>query len=232
MVDAPGHLEPDVARRAVVYLGPTLPLAQARSELDAIYLPPIVDGALIDAVERLAPAVILIIDGVFQSAPAIKHKEILWAIGQGTTVIGAASMGALRAAELYPQMHGVGMIYRWYRRFDFTADDAVAVLHAPAELQGTPLSTAHLDLRLTFRCAARRGLISDRCRRRLDAVAAATNFRDRTVENIVREVVPPGDRAAAARLALALNGSLVSQKKRDALQALAAIRASWMALRC
>jgi hypothetical protein len=226
MAEVPGDLGIDSARPVLVYLGPTLSLAEARSTLDAIYLPPITDGALVEGVERFAPTAILIIDGLFQSAPAIKHREILWAIERGITVIGASSMGALRAAELFPRMLGFGMIYRWCRRFDFTADDAVAVVHGPEELQSLPLSTAYLDLRLTFRRAARRGLISDRCRKRLDAVAGAMNFRDRTIENIVREVMLSDDDAGIARLVTILTTSLVSQKKRDALRALATI-AAW-----
>ena len=50
------------------------------------------------------PPPILIIDGVFQSEPAVRHKEILWALSLGVPVVGAASMGALRAAELFPHM--------------------------------------------------------------------------------------------------------------------------------
>ena len=42
----------------------------------------------------------VIVDGSFQWTPAVWHKEILWAMGRGVHVFGAASMGALRAAEL------------------------------------------------------------------------------------------------------------------------------------
>ena len=38
--------------------------------------------------------------GAFASVPAVRHKEILWALSEGIPVIGAASIGALRAAEL------------------------------------------------------------------------------------------------------------------------------------
>ena len=61
-------------------------------------------GARLDRRGRAAlrPRQSLIIDGSFQSQPAVRHKEILWALSRGIPVIGAASMGALRAAELYP----------------------------------------------------------------------------------------------------------------------------------
>ena len=56
-----------------------------------------------------------LIDGYFDGVPAVAHKEILWALDQGIRVLGAASMGALRAAELAPfGMEGVGAIWRDY----------------------------------------------------------------------------------------------------------------------
>ena len=87
------------------------------------------------------PQAIGIIDGYFQWAPAVWHKEILWAIQQGVHVFGAASMGALRAAELAPfGMRGVGRIFEAYRDGvlpgsgdePFEDDDEVAVVHGPA----------------------------------------------------------------------------------------------------
>ena len=58
------------------------------------------------------PAVIGIIDGYFEIVPTVWHKEILWAMAQGIHVFGAASIGALRAAELDAfGMRGIGRIY-------------------------------------------------------------------------------------------------------------------------
>ncbi|MBP5873147.1 hypothetical protein F3K24_43140, partial [Streptomyces sp. LBUM 1485] len=44
----------------------------------------------------------VIIDGLYHQAPALRHKEIIAAMARGVRVIGAASIGALRAAELAP----------------------------------------------------------------------------------------------------------------------------------
>ena len=58
---------------------------------------------------------IAIIDGVFHKEPAVSHKEILEAIKKGVTVVGGASMGALRASELDDfGMIGVGRVYHDY----------------------------------------------------------------------------------------------------------------------
>ena len=71
--------------------------AEVAEVADAIWLPPAVQGSIVAAVQQFDPSVMLIIDGGFQSEPAVRHKEILWALSRGIPVIGAASMGALRA---------------------------------------------------------------------------------------------------------------------------------------
>ena len=92
----------------VVFVGPSLDLASARATLDASYEPPARQGDVLRAVTCGAEA-IGIIDGYFDWTLSVWHKEILWALTQGAHVYGAASMGALRAAELETfGMHGVG----------------------------------------------------------------------------------------------------------------------------
>src|SRR6185437_13385815 len=103
-------------------LGPTLPLADARAELDAVYLPPVAQGDVY-RVTRLQPDAIGIVDGYFDRVPAVWHKEILWAMSCGIPVFGSASMGALRAAELAAfGMEGVGAIFEAYRDGVIEAD--------------------------------------------------------------------------------------------------------------
>ncbi len=87
------------AGRPLVFLGPTLAVEEAEQILPATFLPPAAQGAFIAALEH-RPSAILLIDGVFQGEPAVRHKEILWTMSRGVPVFGAASMGALRAAEL------------------------------------------------------------------------------------------------------------------------------------
>jgi hypothetical protein len=117
-------------------------------------------------------------------------------------------------------MQGAGLIYRWYRRFAFAPDDAVAVLHGPPEVNSAPLTLAEIDLRMTFRAAARRGLIPGDVRARLDDAARHLNFRDRTLKRVVAEAFPRGDVRPAEEWAGILLSALVEQKKRDAVQAL------------
>src|SRR5207237_4633718 len=66
----------------IVFVGPTLEVADARRELDATYLGPVAQGDVLRAVEA-RPQAIAIIDGYFASVPTVWHKEILWALSQG-----------------------------------------------------------------------------------------------------------------------------------------------------
>ena len=74
-------------------------------------------GDIWRAVRAHRPVAIGLIDGVFFHEPAVWHREILWALAEGVHVFGAASMGALRAAELEPfGMRGVGRVFAAYPR--------------------------------------------------------------------------------------------------------------------
>src|ERR1700722_16706518 len=130
--------------KPIVFLGPTLPVDEASQELDAIYLPPVSQGDVYRAARKRV-SVIGIVDGYFDRVPAVWHKEILWAMAQGVSVFGAASMGALRAAELAEfGMQGVGWIFEAYRTGELEDDDEVAVTHEGKEYR--PLSEALVNL--------------------------------------------------------------------------------------
>lgn len=165
----------------VVFLGPTMDLGEAQSYLAAQYRPPAGQGAIIEAARSVRPSAIILIDGVFGRVPAVRHKEILWAMSRGIAVYGAASIGALRAAELAPAgMRGFGLIYRWYRATPFADDDEVAVAMTPRELGSRPLSEALINMRMTLRRAERAGIILGGVRRRLERLAQDLHFLDRT----------------------------------------------------
>jgi hypothetical protein len=173
---------------ACVFLGPTLAVADAARILDATFLPPVKLGDVHRVVSKLRPRAIGIVDGYFQWVPAVWHKEILWAMSQGVHVFGAASMGALRAAELAPfGMRGVGRIvdaYRTGRLHDldddpFEDDDEVAIVHGPPESGYRGASEAMVNIRCTLARAVADGVIADATRRALVADAKATFFAER-----------------------------------------------------
>jgi hypothetical protein len=198
-----------------VFLGPTLPVEEARTLLDAVYLPPAAVGDVYRLVRDAAPVRIAIIDGYFERMAAVWHKEILFALSSRTAVYGASSMGALRAAELaYFGMVGVGTIFNAFRRGALTDDDEVAVAHLPASSGYTAVSTAMVDLR----AGLSRLRLSAAHRDRLLALAKARFYRDRTWDALVADAASAHLPARVIRTLAA--AAPVPQKARDARQLL------------
>ena len=144
-----------------VFLGPTLDRATATALLpQAHYHPPIQCGDLLRLM-RLDPKRVVIIDGYFEFTPAVWHKEILYAIDHGIEVYGAASMGALRAAELHHYgMKGVGAIFHDFYNGILNDDDEVAVLHTSEQDGFAPISDAMVNIRATLEKAYSEGIVS------------------------------------------------------------------------
>jgi hypothetical protein len=162
-----------------IFLGPTLPVREARRHLDAQYLPPVAQGDVL-RVLGTRPRAIGIVDGYFDVVPAVWHKEILLALEAGVHVFGAASMGALRAAELDAfGMKGVGQIYRAYASGRITDDDEVAIAHGPPEDGYRELSDALVNIRDRCASAAKAEVISKRAADRFVAIAKALFYPER-----------------------------------------------------
>jgi len=205
----------------VVFLGPSLPAADAARLLQASYLPPVAQGDVYRAA-LARPWGIAIIDGYFERVPAVWHKEILWALSRGIHVFGAASMGALRAAELAPfGMVGVGEIFEAYRTGAWLDDDEVTVVHADAEHGYRSLSVAMADMRATLARAEAAGVAPPALCAQLVQLAKALYYPERTYPRLWAQ-------ARAAGIADAAIGALrdwtgahaVQQKRADAQQLL------------
>ena len=179
----------------VVFLGPSLDRAEAARILDAHYRPPAARGDLSRAAEEGA-RIIGLIDGVFFQESAVGHREILYAIQKGARVVGASSMGALRAAELHTLgMEGVGRIFRCYRDGIITSDDEVALLFDPEYYH--PLSEPLVNIRWAAARAMKAGIITDEDAFEIVDAAEALYFTERTYPHIVRTAELPEDRARA-----------------------------------
>ena len=134
--------------RKLVFLGPSLGLAEARGICpDAEFHPPIRFGDLY-ALSCDPPGQVLIVDGEFHDRTPVWQREILQLLQVGWQVLGASSMGALRALELEPYgMVGLGTIFEWYRSGRIEGDDEVALLHGVAEMGYQPLTLPLVDVR-------------------------------------------------------------------------------------
>lgn len=205
-----------------VFLGPSLDLAEARRIVQAEFRPPAKRGDIGEAVASGA-AIITLIDGVFFQDCSVGHREILAAMQEGVLVIGASSMGALRAAELDSLgMEGVGEVYRLYREGLLTSDDEVALVYDPETF--SPLSEPLINIRCTIRAAEREEVLGHEAARLLEGIAAALYFPDRTWSAICRSAegrIPPDQ---IGRLGEFLLTSAVDQKRADARAALVRTR--------
>ncbi|MFI1768985.1 TfuA-like protein [Streptomyces sp. NPDC020800] len=123
---------------------------------------------------------VVIIDGVYHQAPALRHKEILAAMGRGVRVIGAASIGALRAAELAPfGMVGVGRVYAAYAQGDIEGDDEVAVGQVP-DGEWDVLTWPVVNLRFVLDLARSAGALDGERAARLLAALRTVHYPQRT----------------------------------------------------
>lgn len=211
----------------VIFTGPTLRAAEGREILAATFRPPVACGDLYRAA-LTGPKAIGIIDGYFQNVAAVWHKEILWALSQGIQVFGAASMGALRAAELAPfGMIGLGRIFEGYKDGLLEDDDEVAVIHGPPELDFRPLSEALASIRFSLAAAVRAGVISaTTCSALLD-IAKTLFYQDRTYHRILEIGLARGSSEEEIEVLRGwLDQNAIDQKRQDALEMLRAI-AAW-----
>lgn len=203
-----------------VFAGPTLADWQAHPPF--IHYPPASAGDML----RLADGpscTVLLVDGYFDARRSVWHKELLLLMSRGFRTIGAASMGALRAAELAPfGMIGSGAIFEAFARGRIVADDEVAVVHGPPEYSAAPFSVAQVDVRAVLVQAVRSGAINVGTARGLRRLSGAIHYRDRTWRGLIEAGelagldVPP--------LASWLRANCFSQKTVDAYGALAFAR--------
>ncbi|MDK4735998.1 TfuA-like protein [Rhizobium sp. CNPSo 3490] len=201
----------------VIFAGPSLPDAGSLAGEGIRVLPPATQGDVLAVVEQGAN-VIGLIDGGFEYAAPVWHKEILRALSLGVTVLGAASMGALRAAECHSfGMIGIGRIFEDYRTGRLVDDAAVALLHAPSALGGKPLTIPLVNVCATLDAMERNELLADGLRQVIEDAANAIFFKRRTWRAIVEQCADVAEPDRPHLLATLVSHS-VDQKRIDALE--------------
>ena len=178
-------------------------------------LPPICQGDLASAIVDRKPRAVLIVDGEFGQSMSVWHKEILHALHLGVRVIGASSMGALRAAELGRfGMEGVGAIYEYYRDGWLTSDADVALLY---DEDYRPLTWPLVNVRATVQDLLRRDLLVAEDAEALLQAAQGLHFSERRERRLAERVAALGVAPArAAELARLVTVHYVDQKALDA----------------
>lgn len=155
-----------------------------------------------------------IIDGSFGHTLAVGPSEVVDVARAGVTIVGASSMGALRAAECWPAgVRGIGEIYAGYRSGRLTSDDEVAVaMEAGAGYAARSIPLVHV--RAAVASATALGVLTVSQGHRLVEATQALHFSDRLWPNILRSAgfQPQGD------LLRTLEGG-PNLKRQDALEA-------------
>jgi hypothetical protein len=177
---------------------------------------PAAQGDITRAVLEGATAIGLV-DGRFEDVAAPWHKEILYALGEGVQMLGAASMGALRAAECAPfGMIGIGIVFERYASGELVDDAAVAQLHAPPELGSFPLTEALVNVEASVERFSKLRAITHEEAERIEASARALFFKERAWPTILnRAGLDAG--ARANRLTELVRRCRVDVKREDAL---------------
>jgi hypothetical protein len=211
---------------AVIFAGPSLPSSFRPSDPVIEWHPPVKQGEVYKAA-LTRPAIIGIVDGYFEVTPTVWHKEILWAMAQGIHVYGSASIGALRAAELCSfGMTGVGCVFADYRDGRLTDDDEVAVLHGPPELGYPSVTEAMVNIRATLDKAVATGVLDPCLSSRVTEIGKTLFYKQRSWDMILRLAAASGlSPTALDGLAAWLPGGRVDQKRIDASEMIATIRA-------
>ncbi len=205
-----------MSSRPVVFLGSTLPRAEAAKILSADYRSPIRRG---DLGQVPAGARVLIVDGEFDQSLSVSPKEILEFMARGGRASGAASMGALRAAELAPVgMRGIGWIYEQYRSGRILGDDEVAVCYLPRSFEPVTVPLINVRYWLEQLCSAHE--LGERMAARVLRGARRIFYADRTPERLRSALDEILGAETTAYLLGVTGGCITDIKARDARRAL------------
>ncbi len=207
--------------RSPIYLfvGPSIPAAVVRERVPAaIVCPPVRRGDLESLPDE---AVVGMIDGVFGQDLAVSPTEILQSISRGVRIMGASSMGALRAAELVDfGMVGVGRVFEMYRNGVIEGDDEVALVFDPQSMEA--LSVPLVNVRYAVDRLGRPGTIDTVVGQRIVEAARRISYDERDYQLVLREAGLADDEQADKLRELLESYDL---KRNDALVVLDGIEA-------
>lgn len=209
--------ETQVPTKAIVFFGPSIAAPEVSELVAATHAPPVRRGDL--AALDNDYGVIVILDGEFGQNMSVSPKEILSALGSGKTVIGASSMGALRASELDRcGMIGVGWVYDRFRKSAIRNDADVALVYSPLDFR--PMTVPMVDLEYWMEMASAAGLIAGRERAGLLKAARRIFFADRTTDRLMEALRRAVGGDVLEALLAHSGGVIPSVKSIDAVAAL------------
>lgn len=206
-----------MSRPLVAFVGPSISRRDAEAICPGLdFRPPIARGELYRERERGAWG-FLIIDGVFMQHQAVSPREVVEVLQDGALVVGASSMGALRAADCWPAgARGVGLIYRLFRLGVLESDEDVAVA-VNTDGENSSVSLPMVNVHYALSRAVRRGLTDQTAAEEIREAARSIFYPRRTWRAVFR-------RAKHAHPDLIPFCERLDLKRRDAESALRYVR--------
>jgi hypothetical protein len=203
----------------VVCAGPSVSHAEILQHFPTAYIHPPAQRDDLYRLRERGARTILLIDGVFAHHLAVPAREAVNVVRDGVTLVGASSMGALRAADCWPVgMVGVGLIFRLFRFGLLQSDDEVAVATNPSDSYSA-LSVALVNVRYATNRARLAGLIDTAAVAGIRGAAAQMYFADRTWPAILDAAGLLSNRGAVDAFCRSID-----LKHRDAVRALRYVR--------
>lgn len=202
--------------KTIVFFGPSIEADSVAELIAATHAGPIKRG---DLQHAQSYDVVIILDGEFGQNLSVSPKEILTLLDCGKTVIGAASMGALRASELDRfGMIGVGWVYERFKRAPIRRDDDVALIYSP--IGGRAVTIPMVNIEFWAEWLNRQGQLTKREGACLCHAARKIFFAERTEEALITKL---GQTIGADRLRqlLRTSGNTIPDiKRRDSAAAI------------
>lgn len=163
--------------------------------------------------------VFVIIDGEFGQSLSVSPKEILRVLDGGKRVIGASSMGALRASELdIFGMEGIGWIYRRFKKRSVRYDDDVAMLYSPFNQAALTVPQVNVEYWIEQLKAA--GLLTQKQCKTIGKKSRQVFFKDRTCDLVLEICEEVLTRSLLEKCLSFTSGLITDVKARDAELAL------------
>jgi hypothetical protein len=165
-------------------------------------------------------------DGAIEESERLPLRELREALATpGVVVVGGASMGAVRAAQLDSEgMHGVGRVFRLFRRGSLTDSDEVYVLHAPAALHYRCLTLPLVNIRYTLRAMRLAHRLTSAEERALVGYIRDVPWFDRDRHMLSAAVYETCGRSRAAQIMQAFDLCYRDVKREDALSLVSRLR--------
>jgi len=172
-------------RSPVVFVGPSLPMALAGQILpSAVFRPPARRGDL-DLVDPDGTDEAILIDGVMVYEHPPSPSETYRLAERGVRVLGASSLGALRAVELrHHGVEGVGWVFDEFRSGRLTADDELLARLDPRT--GLAETLFLVNLRYAAACLTASGVLDHGRADRFIGAMAHLHFEQRTRDQAQR----------------------------------------------